>query len=238
MGVDDGISHALVVEFDTWYNAKAPLSSGGVDSTTGIESEPSQDLFEGKSVCIQPPGSFLPSFLPSFLSRPSLLLSFSPSFTDHVAVFLTRPLPPGVADRATYERDTGRKLRVPLAPPRRHAISDGRVHTVTIRYYERIVDELVGEMTAAPELLPWLVDGGEGRRVGTLAVWVDAHGVDSNATHTLRESGAPLPTEAPLIAVPINLAIALPLAEGTAWAGFTASTGYAVRLSFLCCCVL
>jgi hypothetical protein len=112
------------------------------------------------------------------------------------------------------------------------------VHTVTIRYYERIVDELVGEMTAAPELLPWLVDGGEGRRVGTLAVWVDAHGVDSNATHTLRESGAPLPTEAPLIAVPINLAIALPLAEGTAWAGFTASTGYAVRHSFLCCCVL
>ena len=188
-----GITNALVVEFDTWYNAAAPASSGsaGGDSTVGVDSAPSHDLFE-----------------------------------DHVSIFLTRPLPAGVASEAEYERNTGRRLRVALAPPRRHPISDGRVHTVTIRYYEGVVPSLIGTMTAAPELLPWLVDQGEGRRVGTLAVWVDAH-KGGNETATLRERGAPLAGKKPLLAVPINLAAALPMDEGTAWAGFTASTGYA-----------
>mmetsp|Transcript_41258 Transcript_41258/g.50187 ORF Transcript_41258/g.50187 Transcript_41258/m.50187 type:complete len:93 (+) Transcript_41258:2-280(+) len=62
-------------------------------------------------------------------------------------------------------------------------------------------------MTANEALLPYLKDNGEGRRLGTLAVYVD----DLDGL--------------PLLAIPLNLSVLLDLPQSLAYAGFTASTG-------------
>ena len=58
------------------------------------------------------------------------------------------------------------------------------------------------------------MDNEENRRVGTLVVWVDDIPKTSNDL-----------SSKPILAIPINLSAVLDLREGTAWVGFTASTG-------------
>jgi hypothetical protein len=64
-------------------------------------------------------------------------------------------------------------------------------------------------MTANDNLLPYIKDNHENRRLGTLAVFVD-DGVDSDEA---------------LLAIPVNLSVLLALNQGLATVGFTGSTG-------------
>ena len=64
-------------------------------------------------------------------------------------------------------------------------------------------------MTANDNLVQYLKDNGEGRRLGTLAIFVDQGIVEDR----------------PLLAIPVNLGLVLDLHDGLAYAGFTASTG-------------
>ena len=69
------------------------------------------------------------------------------------------------------------------------------------RYYERD--------TGNNNVIPFLKDNGEGRRLGTLAVFVDQGIIEDR----------------PLLAIPINLSLVLDLPDSNAYVGFTASTG-------------
>lgn len=98
-----------------------------------------------------------------------------------------------------------------LAPSARARLSDGLVHTARVAYWPHVRHDLLPHLGATlPALAPLLVDGGgEGRRVGTLAVFLD---------------GSP----APAVAVLMNLNAAVgPLPDGRAWVGLTAGTGAA-----------
>jgi hypothetical protein len=64
-------------------------------------------------------------------------------------------------------------------------------------------------MTANENLIPYLKDNGEGRSMGTLAVFVDQGIVEDR----------------PLLAIPVNLSLLLNLPDSLAYVGFTASTG-------------
>ncbi len=88
-------------------------------------------------------------------------------------------------------------------------LADGRQHTVRIQYFPSIVEYYTAYMTANDNLLPYLKDNGEGRRLGTLAIFID-NGIDK--------------TE-PIVAIPLNLSILLDLPQSMAYVGFTASTG-------------
>jgi hypothetical protein len=93
-----------------------------------------------------------------------------------------------------------------IAAAREHPLADGRIHSVKIRYYNHIEYDFLPYFSATQHLVQYLKDGGEGRRMGTLVVWMDD-------------------AEEPLTAVPVNLNVALRLQEGGAFIGFTASTG-------------
>lgn len=69
------------------------------------------------------------------------------------------------------------------------------------RYYELL--------TGNNNLIPFLKDNGEGRRLGTLAIFVDQGIIEDR----------------PLLAIPINLSLVLDLPDSNAYVGFTASTG-------------
>ena len=58
-------------------------------------------------------------------------------------------------------------------------LADGNIHYVTIRYLPYIEEKFFHLMTANENLLPYLKDNGEGRRLGTLAVFLD-DGIDAN----------------------------------------------------------
>lgn len=60
-----------------------------------------------------------------------------------------------------------------IAVPAIASLGDGLEHTVKIAYYPRVRMDLLPKFSAQPALLPLLRDGGESRRVGTLAVWFD-----------------------------------------------------------------
>lgn len=85
-------------------------------------------------------------------------------------------------------------------------ISDGLIHTARISYFPYIKYDLVQHFVATDELLPLLLDGGDGRRMGTLAVWLDD-------------------TVEPVLAMPLTLSMALALPDDRAYVGFTAATG-------------
>lgn len=89
-------------------------------------------------------------------------------------------------------------------------LADGKIHTARIQYLPFLEKEYLEYFTANENLLPYIKDNGEGRRLGTLAVFLDA---DSK-----------VPSK-PIIAVPLNLSILLNLPESLAWVGFTSSTG-------------
>eukprot|EP00903_Cladosiphon_okamuranus_P010242 g9699.t2 len=96
-----------------------------------------------------------------------------------------------------------------LAPPVVWDLADGQHHLIKVKYFPRVASEYLRHFAATPNLVPFLKDNGEGRRLGTLVVWVD-DGVASDE---------------PLLAVPINLSVLLDLAQDQAYVGFTSATG-------------
>mmetsp|Transcript_19911 Transcript_19911/g.25708 ORF Transcript_19911/g.25708 Transcript_19911/m.25708 type:complete len:450 (+) Transcript_19911:233-1582(+) len=98
-----------------------------------------------------------------------------------------------------------------ITSPRTHNIGDGQVHLVKIKYLPYLEFVYFKNFTANQNLIQYLKDNGENRRVGTLLVFMD-EGVSSDD---------------PLFAVPINLSVTLKLQQERAYAGFTAATGRA-----------
>ena len=88
-------------------------------------------------------------------------------------------------------------------------LADGKVHRVSIVYLPYVEQAYFPKMTANQNLLPYLLDNGEGRRLGTLAVFLD-DGIETNQ---------------PILAIPLNLSVLLNLPQGLAYVGFTGSTG-------------
>jgi hypothetical protein len=92
---------------------------------------------------------------------------------------------------------------------RPHDIADGRVHAAKVQYLPYVETRYFELMTANENLIPYLKDNGEGRGIGTLAVFVDQGIVEDR----------------PLLALPVNLSLLLDLPDSLAYVGFTASTG-------------
>lgn len=69
--------------------------------------------------------------------------------------------------------------------------------------------EYIDRFSATPNLVPFMKDNDENRRLGTLLVFID-DGVSSDD---------------PILAVPINLSVLLSLPQDQAYVGFTAATG-------------
>ena len=116
---------------------------------------------------------------------------------DHIAVHSRSTLANSAMESAS------------LGQQRPHPIADGQVHLAKIAYLPYIAFEYLDNFTATPNLVQYLKDNSEGRRVGTLVVFVD-QGVEDDV---------------PLMAIPINLSVLLDLDQDQAYAGFTASTG-------------
>lgn len=119
-------------------------------------------------------------------------------FQDHVSIHSGGPHAPNSADRSTS-----------LGSWRPCAIADGKVHEAKIQFLPFVETRYFELMTANENLVPYLKDNGEGRRIGTLAVFVDQGIVEDR----------------PLLAIPVNLSLLLDLPDGLAYVGFTASTG-------------
>jgi len=96
-----------------------------------------------------------------------------------------------------------------LGQQRPHAIGDGQVHLVKVVYLPYVATEYLANFTATPNLVPFIKDYDENRRLGTLVVFMD-EGVEKDI---------------PLMAIPINLSVLLDLPQDEAYAGFTAATG-------------
>eukprot|EP00804_Cyclotella_cryptica_P008540 CCRYP_007535-RB/>CCRYP_007535-RB protein AED:0.22 eAED:0.23 QI:2050/1/0.8/1/0.5/0.4/5/0/381 len=92
---------------------------------------------------------------------------------------------------------------------RSYNIADGKVHKCLIQYLPHVETRYFELMTANENLIPYLKDNGEGRRLGTLAVFVDQG----------------IPENRPLLAIPVNLSLLLNVTQSLAYVGFTASTG-------------
>ena len=88
-------------------------------------------------------------------------------------------------------------------------LADGKIHTARIRYLPYIEEKYSETMTANNNLLPFIKDNGEGRRLGTLAIFID-EGIEKDK---------------PILSIPLNLSVLLNLPQSLAHAGFTASTG-------------
>ena len=121
-------------------------------------------------------------------------------FKDHVTVQTTGKDPDG----NSLPNNPGTKSM--LVAPKAVPIADGLEHTVKIRYVPYIDYSLVRYFSGVDHLSTFLKDNEENRRVGTFSVYVDN-------------------MDEPLLAFPINLSYVLDLGEGTAWVGFTSSTG-------------
>jgi len=137
-----GISNAIAVEFDTWYNPDIG------------------DLF-----------------------------------SDHIAIQASGP------SRELVSNDTQT-----MGAARPISLADGQVHTVKIQYFNHLKYDLLVHFSATRQLVPYLKDAGESRRLGTLVIYVDD-------------------MSEPLTAIPFNMNVAMRLQEGQAYIGFTGATG-------------
>ncbi|RLO10670.1 hypothetical protein DYB28_009147, partial [Aphanomyces astaci] len=88
-----------------------------------------------------------------------------------------------------------------LSVPTPVDIADGGIHIVKVRYYNTIPQQYFAAMSATPDVVPFLKDMSEERRVGCVVVFMD-NGIT---------------TDTPLLAVPINLAAALALPNDQAY---------------------
>lgn len=140
-----GLTNAIAVEFDTWYNPERDY----------------EDLMQ-----------------------------------DHIAVYAS-PRGGGSISSDAFTR---------ISKVHAADIADGQLHTVRVTYYPYIKYDLMPWFETTSFTTAFMLDAGENRRIGTLAVYYD------NMT-------------APILAVPMNLNVALTLPEDQAFVGFTASTG-------------
>lgn len=119
-------------------------------------------------------------------------------FQDHISIHSAGPLVPNSSNRSTS-----------LGYWRPYGIADGKVHVARIQYLPFVEARYFEQMTANENLIPYLKDNGEGRRLGTLVIFVDQGIIEDR----------------PLFAIPINLSLVLDLPDSLAYVGFTASTG-------------
>ncbi|KAL3757138.1 hypothetical protein ACHAWU_002977 [Discostella pseudostelligera] len=119
-------------------------------------------------------------------------------FQDHISIHSSGPTLPNSSNETTS-----------LGYWRTYNIADGKVHSAKVQYLPFIETRYFELMTANENLIPYLKDNGEGRRLGTLAVFVDQGIVEDR----------------PLFAIPVNLSLLLNLPDSLAYVGFTASTG-------------
>lgn len=96
-----------------------------------------------------------------------------------------------------------------LGVPRAHTLADGVIHIARIKYFPSLQSQYLDKLSASPELLPYLLDNGEQKRVGTLVVFMD----DGIAN------------DEPILAMPINLSLVIEMPSDKAYVGFTSSTG-------------
>jgi len=88
-------------------------------------------------------------------------------------------------------------------------LADGKKHMARICYLPYIATNYFKNMTANENLIKYLKDNGEGRRLGTIVVFID-DGIEDDV---------------PILAIPLNLSVLLNLSQSLAYVGFTASTG-------------
>ena len=119
-------------------------------------------------------------------------------FTDHISIHSGGPLLVNSSNQTTA-----------LGYWRQHAVADGKVHRCRIQFLPYVETRYYELMTANEQLLPYLKDNGEGRRIGTLAVFVDGGILEDH----------------PILAIPMNLSLLLDVPQSLAYVGFTASTG-------------
>lgn len=119
-------------------------------------------------------------------------------FQDHISIHSAGPLLPNSSNQSTS-----------LGYWRPYDVADGKVHEAKIQYLPYVEDRYYELMTANANLIPYLKDNGEGRQLGTLAVFVDQGIIEDR----------------PLLAIPINLSLLLDLPDSLAYVGLTASTG-------------
>ena len=119
-------------------------------------------------------------------------------FQDHISIHSAGPLLPNSSNKSTS-----------LGYWRPYDVADGKAHEAKIQYLPYVEDRYYELMTANANLLPYLKDNGEGRHLGTLAVFVDQGIIEDR----------------PLLAIPINLSLLLDLPDSLAYVGLTASTG-------------
>ena len=119
-------------------------------------------------------------------------------FTDHISIHSGGPLLANSSNQSTA-----------LGYWRQHNVADGKVHRCRIQFLPYVETRYYELMTANEQLLPYLKDNGEGRRIGTLAIFVDG-GISEDR---------------PMLAIPINLSLLLDVPQSLAYVGFTASTG-------------
>lgn len=114
-------------------------------------------------------------------------------------------------------------------------VADGAIHRARFAYYPYLREDWVAQFTASTALQRFLRDEGEGRRLGTLALWIDAPPIMSTAGNATAEAEYPLPT----LAIPFNVNTALQPPAGAATIGFTSATGRSFErhdiLSWLFC---
>ena len=96
-----------------------------------------------------------------------------------------------------------------LGTPKAHPLADGKVHLARIKYTGRLLPQYFDKLIASESLLPFLLDNGEQKRVGTLLVYLDEG----------------IAKDVPLLALPINLSLVLKMKDDKAYVGFTSSTG-------------
>ena len=119
-------------------------------------------------------------------------------FQDHISIHSGGPLLPNSSNQSTS-----------LGYYRPYDIADGKVHEAKIQYLPYVETRYFELMTANDNLVPYLKDNGEGRRLGTLAIFVDQGIIEDR----------------PILAIPVNLSLLLHLPDSLAYVGFTASTG-------------
>ena len=119
-------------------------------------------------------------------------------FTDHISIHSNGA---GGMNSAGQSTKFGASRATPLA--------DGDIHVARIQYLPYFEKDYLPVMSASENLIDYLKDNAEDKRLGTLAVFVD-EGVE---------------TTTPILAIPINLSVLLNFDMDSGYAGFTASTG-------------
>jgi hypothetical protein len=110
-------------------------------------------------------------------------------FVDHIQIYL----------HAASNDDPA--AVIPLSIPTPVDLADGMIHAVKIRYYNTLPLEYFSYFSATADLPTFLKDISESRRVGCLLVFMD-DGIRDNV---------------PVLAIPINLAVALRLDRDTGY---------------------